>query len=349
MSQRTIIRLGSQAVCLFALAAWPGVFCAKAQQPPGADGAHAPADVKPGSITYEDVPYPYPVSYLPLTVYGQDVRMAYMDIPPSGQPNGRIVVLLHGMNFGGFYFGGPIEVLRKEGYRIIAPDQIGFGRSSKPIIPYNFHDMALNTRTLLKSLGVTRASIVGHSMGGMLTARFAASYPDIAECAVLYDPIGLTDVRWEQPWRSAQDAYQAAIARSHDQNWQAALGTIQRYFPGAWKPEYEQYVRILYAPSLSGDWPRLAMVRSIYQQMPYLDPVVHDWEHIKVRTLVLGGEKDGQNFPSLARHIADTIPGSELLIIPNVGHVPHLQVPEVFNQALVKFLKKGARTSGGTN
>src|ERR1700722_12105218 len=57
-----------------------------------------PADVKPGSITFEDVPYPYPVSFLPLTLYGQDVRMAYMDIPPAGQPNGRTVVLLHGMN-----------------------------------------------------------------------------------------------------------------------------------------------------------------------------------------------------------------------------------------------------------
>src|SRR5262249_19699664 len=55
--------------------------------------AHAPADVKPGSITYEDVPYPYPVSYLPLRLYGQDVRMAYMDVPPAGQPNGRTAVL----------------------------------------------------------------------------------------------------------------------------------------------------------------------------------------------------------------------------------------------------------------
>ena len=53
----------------------------------------APTDVKPGSITYDEVPYPYPVSYLPLTMYGQDVRMAYMDIPPAGSPNGRVVVL----------------------------------------------------------------------------------------------------------------------------------------------------------------------------------------------------------------------------------------------------------------
>src|SRR5436305_11657435 len=86
----------------------------------------APKDVKPGSITYEEVAYPHPVAYLPLTLYGQDVRMAYMDAPPDGAANGRTVVLFHGMNFGGFYFAGPIDVLRKEGFRVVVPDQIGF-------------------------------------------------------------------------------------------------------------------------------------------------------------------------------------------------------------------------------
>ena len=130
----------------------------------------------------------------------------------------------------------------------------------------------------------------------MLAARFAASYPDMTERAVLYDPIGLTDTRWSQPWHSAEDAYKATMARTHDQTWQAAYANIQRYFPDAWKPEYEQYVRILYAPTLSGDWPRLAMVRSIYQQITYLDPVVDDWAHIKVKTLVLGGETGWPEF-----------------------------------------------------
>src|SRR3984893_7034421 len=101
-----------------------------------------PADVKPGSITCEDVPYPQAVTYLSFKMYGQDVRTAYMDVAPAGQPNGRTVVLLHGMNFAGFYWGGPIDVLRKEGFRVVVPDQIGFGRSSKPIVPYNLHDMA---------------------------------------------------------------------------------------------------------------------------------------------------------------------------------------------------------------
>lgn len=301
----------------------------------------APTDVKPGSITYDEVPYPYPVSYLPLTMYGQDVRMAYMDIPPAGQPNGRTVVLLHGMNFGGFYFGGPIEVLRNEGFRVVVPDEIGFGRSSKPIMPYNFHDMAANVRKLLQSLGIAKAAIVGHSMGGMLAARFSASYPDMTERTVIYNPIGLTDPRYQTPWRTADDAYKATMAQTHDQIYQAFYANIRRYFPspGAWKPEYEQYVRILYAPTLGSEWPRLAMVRAIYQQITYLDPVVYDWPKIKSKTLVLGGDKDGADFPAQAKHIADSIPGAQLVLIPNAGHVPHLEVPETFNRELLKFLR----------
>jgi pimeloyl-ACP methyl ester carboxylesterase len=300
---------------------------------------HAPADVAPGSITYEEIAYPYPVHSLPLTLYGQDVRMAYMDIPPAGAPNGRVIVLLHGMNFGGFYFSGPIEALRGAGFRVIVPDQIGFGRSSKPIIPYNFHDMAANTRKLLQTLNVQKAVIFGHSMGGMLAARFSASYPDVVEKTVICNPIGTTDVRWKNPWPSADDAYKATMAQSPDQLYQGFHATIDRYFPHAWKPDYEKFVRILYAPTLSADWPRLAMVRAIYRQITYLDPVVYDWAHIQAPTLVIGGEDDGPNFPELAKNIAHTIPHAQLVLFPGIGHVPHIQIPDQFNAEVLKFVK----------
>src|ERR1017187_9776087 len=161
----------------------------------GSQEAAAPADVKPGSITCEECPYPYPSSYLPLTLYGQDVRMAFMDVAPQGQANGHTVVLLHGNNFAGFYFGVVIDALSKEGFRVIVPDQIGYGRSSKPIIPYYLSDMARNTRAILQSLNINKAMIVGHSMGGMLAARFATQYPGVTERLVLFNPIGLPDTR----------------------------------------------------------------------------------------------------------------------------------------------------------
>ena len=93
------------------LALVPNILYAQGEAPP------TPTDVTPGSITCEDVPYPYPVSYMPLTLYGQDIRMAYMDVPAQGQPNGRTVVLFHGMNFAGFYWDGPIDARPRESTR----------------------------------------------------------------------------------------------------------------------------------------------------------------------------------------------------------------------------------------
>ena len=272
--------------------------CPVAAPPP------TPADVKPGSITCEDVPYPHAVSYLPMTLYGQDIRMAYMDVPAQGQPNGRTVVLFHGMNFAGFYWGGPIDALRKEGFRVVVPDQIGFGRSSKPIIPYNFHDMARNTRLLLQHLKIDKAFIVGHSMGGMLAARFATQYPDVAERVVIYNPIGLLDPRYERPWGSIDEAYKRNLGTTYQQ----IYAGIFRYFshnPSAWKPEFEKYPRIRYAWTLSADWPRYAMVQALLGQMTYLDPVVHDWAHIKAPTLAFGGAEDSLAGPG------ERVPGSD--------------------------------------
>ena len=113
--------------------------------------AQAPTDYRPVSADVEEIPYPHPVSYLSFVLYGQPVRMAYMDVKPTRQANGQTVVLLHGFNFFGEAWSGTIDVLTREGFRVIVPDQIGFGRSSKPFIPYTFNDMAINTRRLLRS------------------------------------------------------------------------------------------------------------------------------------------------------------------------------------------------------
>ena len=70
-----------------------------------------------------------------------------------------------------------IDVLRKEGFRVVVPDQVGFGRSSKPIMPYTLLGHGVNTHKLLETLGIAKAAIVGHSMGGMVAARFALFIP----------------------------------------------------------------------------------------------------------------------------------------------------------------------------
>jgi pimeloyl-ACP methyl ester carboxylesterase len=324
---------------------WLATTTLGAQQ--NAPAASPPPDVKPGSITSEDVPYPYPTSYLPLTLYGQDVRMAYMDVPPMGQPNGHTVVIFHGHNFAGFYFGGPIDVLRKEGFRVVVPDQIGYGRSSKPIIPYNFTDMARNTRLMLQSLKIGKVMIVGHSMGGMLAARFASLYPDVTERVVIYNPIGLVDARAGRPPDSPDEAYRRQLAGT----WATVRAGLMRYVahnPAAWNAEFEKYARIRYAWTLGADWPRLAMVQTLTGQNLTADPVINDWEHIKAPTLAFGGAEDvlpgsaavfQQRMKFLAEHIPDG--KGRLLLIPGIGHVPHLEAPEKTYPPLVAFLKEG--------
>jgi pimeloyl-ACP methyl ester carboxylesterase len=295
----------------------------------------APTDAKAFSPTLEDVPYPYPVHFLPLTLYGHDVRMAYMDVPPSGAASGRAVVLLHGMNFYGEYWATTIDVLRQAGFRVVVPDQVGFGRSSKPIMPYTLSDMAANTRALLETLGIAKAAIVGHSMGGMVAARFALLYPGATERLVLYNQIGLTDARLQRPPTPTDQVYKQLLGETYDQVYRG----LARYFPTGVVPgDFQKYVLRQYGWTLSGNWPQAAMVRALVQQMVYEDPVVYDWAHITAKTLEIGGDKDGPDFPALARHVADTIPGARLVLIPGVGHVPHVQAPDIFFRELLKFL-----------
>ena len=205
-----------------------------------------------------------------------------MDVAPQGAANGHTVVLLHGNNFGGFYFKPVIDGLTKEGFRVIVPDQIGYGRSSKPIAPYNFNSQARNTFLILQKEQIERAMVVGHSMGGMLAARLATQYPKAVERLVIYNPIGLTDGRFDRPMTPIDESYQQTL-KSDYQSIRAGLSRYVAHNPKAWNAEFETYTRIRYSWTLSADWPRLAMVQALIGQMLYADPVVYDWAHIQYR------------------------------------------------------------------
>jgi pimeloyl-ACP methyl ester carboxylesterase len=286
------------------------------------------------SVNLEDVEYPFPVDYMAFTIYGRDLRMAYMDVEPVGTPNGQTVVLLHGLNFFGEYWGTTIEALRNAGFRVVAVDQIGFGRSSKPVIPYTLGDHAANTRRLLEHLEIERTAIVGHSFGGMLATRFALFYPEVTTHLVLVNQIGMSDARLSRPWRYTDEVYEANLQRDY----QAIRSNIERYYV-EWRPEFERHIRIHYGWTQSPEWPRLAMVRALNQQIIYAEPVVYDWPHIQPWTLVIGGEVDGPDFPGQARVVAETIPNAQIVLFPNVGHNPHLEAPDLFQPELIRFLE----------
>lgn len=303
------------------------------------------------SINLEEVNYGYPMEYLTLKVEGQDVRMAYMDVEPSAKTNGKTVMLFHGKNFGGYYWTDVIKGLANAGYRVIIPDQIGFGKSSKTFIHYSFHEMAKHNQLLLDTLGIKKTAILGHSMGGMLATRFALLYPDRTEKLILENPIGLEDYRKFVPYKNAEEQYVGELKKTAE--------SIKNYYENSyfpiWKPEYDYLVEIGAGPINSTDYPRYAKVAALTAVMIYEQPVVHEFVDIKVPTVIFNGTKDhtivGKNLLSkaeqskygqykvLGKQTAAKIQGATLIEFEGVGHIPHIEVFDEFMKALLKVLK----------
>src|ERR1700748_680042 len=141
----------------------------------------------------EGFEYPFPVNRFEFTSQRQPLQMAYLDVKPD-HPNGQAAVLLHGKNFCSATWERTIKDLAAAGYRVIAPDQIGFCKSSKPAAyQFTFKELAGNTHELLAHLGIDKAVVIGHSTGGMLAAHNALIYPGDISHLVLVNPVGLED------------------------------------------------------------------------------------------------------------------------------------------------------------
>jgi len=291
----------------------------------------------------------YTVQFFQLQVENQDLRMAYRDVPPTGPSNGKSVLLLHGKNFSGFYWEPTIEFLTQQGYRVIAPDQLGFGASSRPDIHYSFHQMAENTKALLDHLGIQHVDVIAHSMGGMLGVRFTLLFPDTVEKLVLENPIGLEDYRKLVPYIPLEQQYAAELSQTYEK-----MRDYQKtYYPGAWKPEYEIYVQDQASILSMGEYARDAWSSALTYEMIYEQPVIYELDEIKRPTLLIIGQADrtvvGKNrmppglqsvagqYPELGRKAQGAIKGSTLVEIAECGHIPHIQKPDEFRKAVMTF------------
>jgi pimeloyl-ACP methyl ester carboxylesterase len=176
--------------------------------------------VLPMGLCLENYNYTYPVSYITLNIQRRVLKMAFMDVQPE-HPNGQTIMLLHGKNFCGAYWGQTAKVLAGKGYRVIVPDQIGFGKSSKPdMLQYTFQLLASATKAVLDSAGVGKVIVLGHSMGGMVATRFVLLYPERVEKFILEDPIGLEDWQLKVPYQGVdawfdQELKQNSLEAAH--------------------------------------------------------------------------------------------------------------------------------------
>lgn len=314
--------------------------------------AHAEALPRHGA-RLEGFDYPHPVRTFAIASQAQSLEMAYLDVAPAA-PNGRTVVLLHGKNFCAATWESAITALTEAGYRVIAPDQIGFCKSAKPQrYQYSFDQLAANTHALLADLGIRRAVVVGHSMGGMLATRYALQYPQATQQLVLVNPIGLEDWKADGvPWRSIDAWYARELKTSFD-----TIRDYQRtvYYGGEWKPEYERWVRMLGAMYAGDGRDAVAWSQALTSDMVFNQPVVHEFPRITVPTTLFIGQKDRTaigkdlappelakrlgDYPALGKRAAAAIPGAALVEFDDLGHSPQVEAPERFNTALLTALK----------
>ncbi|EJL68512.1 alpha/beta fold hydrolase [Chryseobacterium populi] len=310
------------------------------------------SQVRPMDVMLSDYQYPYEVHLINLKSQNNDLKMAYMDVRPKTS-NGKIIMLLHGKNFNGAYWEQTAKDLSDKGFRVIIPDQIGFGKSSKPQnYQFSFSQLAENTKAILDELKIDQTIVLGHSMGGMVATRFTLLYPERVQKLILENPIGLEDYKTFAAYQTIDQAYQSELKNTAEtyKNYQ-----LKFYYDNKWKSEYQPWLDLIAGWALHPDYPKVAWDAALTSDMIYNQPVCYEFKNIKVPTLLIIGTRDrtaigkdrapkelqpkmGQ-YQELGKKTQKEIAGSKLVEIENVGHLPHIEVYPKFFNALYDFIK----------
>ncbi len=307
-------------------------------------------------INLESINYTYPSQGLELKGTddtGRPLVMSYQDIAPTAEASGRTIVLLHGKNFTGDYWGQTAGDLSASGHRVIIPDQIGWGKSSKPMGPFSFQRLGAQTLELMDHLGVKEATMLGHSTGGVLATRMALSFPERVNTLILLNPLGLEDYQALTPYRPVEEWEVRNLEMTRDK-----MKSYMRssYFDGKWSEKFDRSLNVFAAPLQSPDYPRLARISALQYDMIYTQPVVSDLDKLNMPTLLLIGTRDRSalnkdlvseaerqelgHYDRLGKQAAERIPNSTLIEFPGIGHLPHLEDYDAFITALQDYLAK---------
>lgn len=298
--------------------------------------------------------YPAPVSWFEAPAGNGTVRMAYIELAPE-KPNGRTLVLLHGKNFCAATWYETAAALAKAGYRVLAVDQVGFCKSSKPAdFQYSQHALMDLTAKLLDSRGIDRVTLIGHSMGGQLAARFALLWPKRVEQLVMVNPLGLNDRLAE----GGRYTPLSALLENERKTTPESIKAYQlaAYYHGDWRPEYDQWVTMRAGMYQGPDREVMVNAQARTSEMLQTQPVAADLSRLAVPTTLLIGMLDttGSNLqgppravraaPGSISAVAETamkrIPGGKLVQLEGLGHSPQVEDPATFQRALLEILAR---------
>ncbi|MCG3160124.1 MAG: 4,5:9,10-diseco-3-hydroxy-5,9,17-trioxoandrosta-1(10),2-diene-4-oate hydrolase [Acidobacteria bacterium] len=261
-------------------------------------------------------------------IFGQKIH--YLE---AGSTSNPAVILLHGL--GGDTSNWALTIPALSGkYHVYVPDQVGFGKSDKPITNYRVAMLVEFLDVFCKKLGIQKAALVGNSLGGWTAAAFAIAHPEKVDKLVLVDAAGYTPKRWGGP-EITKEAL-AALNPSTTEDFKRLFGLI--LYNKAMLTD--QFVEQALTNKLKrGDGYTInSFIESVLRGEDYLDGKT---QKIKAPTLVLWGKDDGLTPLGIGKAFAEDIRGAQLVAIDKCGHVPQMEKAAEFNAALLKFLGAG--------
>lgn len=252
-------------------------------------------------------------------------RLAYQD---EGQ--GDAILLLHGMAGSSQTWRSVIRPLSRK-YRVIAPDLLGHGSSAKPRSDYSLGAFAVLLRDLLDELGVARATVVGHSLGGGVAMQFVYQHPDYCERLVLIGSGGLgPDVGWTLRLLSAPGAelimpiiapQPVLTAGEKVRSWFAKMGIESPRGGEIWNAY----------SSFSDAETRQAFLRTLRSVVDYRGQAVSALNRLNVRAdmpiMAIWGEQDAIIPVQHAYAALEARPDARIEVMPGVGHFPQVERP----------------------
>lgn len=246
---------------------------------------------------------------------------------------GPAILLLHG--YTGSHQDWLFQIpLLSEAHQVVAMDQRGHGRSEAPSSAeaYSIEVFAQDARGLLQHLGIGKCCLTGHSMGGFAALEFALEHPDMVTALVLVDTSsgefervpGYAELRARLDELARNEGLEAAFEHNATHN----LMIRERFER---HPELREIARQRMLQTSVDGYVYTGGAISSWK------PVTHRLREIKAPTLVVVGEEDTP-FMRASQIMKESIPHSQLLIIPGAGHSPHEETPTLFNEALLNFL-----------
>ena len=252
-------------------------------------------------------------------VFGQKIHYLEAGAGPT-------VILLHGLGGSAQAWNFNIAPLAEK-FHVVVPDQIGFGKSDKPLVNYRIRTYVDFLDQFCKQLKIERATLVGSSMGGWIAVTFASAFPDRVDKLVLADAAG---------YMPPKDLDARTFYGLNPTTREGMKVLMAKVFYNKMLQTDAAIDQAIAARMAAGDGFTIkSITESIIRGEDFIDGFI---KSIKTPTLIIWGREDGLTPLADGERFHKDIAGSKLIVFDQCGHAPNLEKAAEFNAALLKFL-----------